>query len=103
MTAADLKTGEAGDDGDEENRNGCDRLKTRVQRRVEREDRDEGRGPQRRTGTDRGEEKPAEPRRALGGPGAGEVAHADPGAEQADGTCDQHQHLVVRESIGGGL
>ena len=43
------------------------------------------------------------PRGALGGAGAREMAHADPGAEQAHGARDHHQQLVVRKGIGGGL
>ena len=38
--------------------------------------------------------------RALGGAGAGEMAHADPGAEQAHGAREQHQQLVVRKGVG---
>ena len=36
----------------------------------------------------------------LGGAGAGEMAHADPGAEQAHGPGQQHQKLVVDEGVG---
>ena len=38
------------------------------------------------------------PGRARGGAGAGEMAHADPGSEQAHGAGDRHQQLVVREA-----
>ena len=37
----------------------------------------------------------------VGGAGAGEMAHADPGAEQADRAGEQHQHLVVGEGVTG--
>ena len=45
MTAADLEPGQAGDDGDGQHGGGRFRLKAAVQGRIEREDRNEGRGP----------------------------------------------------------
>ena len=83
MAAADLEADQTGDDGDDEHRAGRDRLEARVQGRIECQDRDEGRGPQRRAGADGGHEQPADPRGAGGSPGAREMAHADPGSEQA--------------------
>ena len=36
---------------------------------------------------------------ALGGAGAREVAHADPGTEQAHGACDQDQDLLIGKNL----
>ena len=40
---------------------------------------------------------------AFGGAGAGEVAHADPTAEQADDARHQHQDLLIGKSVSGGM
>ena len=95
VPAADPEADQAGHHGDEQDDQGGDRFEGAVQRRVQRQDRDEGRSPECGAGTNRSHEQPAIPGRALGGAGAGKMAHADPGAEQANGASDDDEHLVV--------
>ena len=78
---------------------GCDRFEAAVERGVERENGDEGRGPQCRAGADGGHEQPAATGRAFGRARAREMAHADPGAEQAHRAGNQHQKLVIHEAV----
>ena len=77
-----------------------DRLESAIQRWVQREDRDEGRSPEGGAGADRRHEQPAPPRRPFGGAGAREMAYADPAAEQADRTRNEHQDKMVNRGLG---
>ena len=60
MAAADLEADQAGDDGDDAARRRSRPARSRCQARIERQDRDEGRGPQRGAGADGGHEQPAD-------------------------------------------
>ncbi|MBA7485864.1 hypothetical protein ES707_21415 [subsurface metagenome] len=103
MAAADLEAGKAGNDGDEEHCAGRDRVEAARKLRIERENGNEGRGPKCCAGADGGHEQPAGAGHAFGGAGAGEMAHADPGAEQADAASQQHEQLMVDEGVSGDL
>jgi hypothetical protein len=103
MAAADLEADQAGQDGDRQRDRDGEELKAAIQRRIEREDRNEGRGPQSSAGADGSHEQPADAGRALRGAGAGKVAHADPCAEQADGARNHDQDLVDGKHKGSGF
>ena len=96
MAAADLEPDEAGDDRDDEHEAGGDRLEAARQcgssARMEMKVEAQSAAP---VPTEAMNSQPVRVD-AFGGARAGKMAHADPGAEQADAAGEHHQELMVR-------